>query len=94
MSTTYRIIGNTNSWIAQRDINFAGKTEITIKSGLTLSQAREALLDLFCQDYDVYFPNWGVAMNSKLGRTYASHCQDGTYSYWWDSRTYSIEEEE
>ena len=92
--TTYKIIGKTNPWIAQRDINFSGKTEIVIKSDLTLSQARKALLDFFCQDYDAYFPNWGVAMNSKIGRYNASHYQDGTYSYEYDSRYYSIEVEE
>lgn len=91
---TYKIIGKTNPWIAQRDFNFNGKTEITLESGLTLSEARKVLLDYFCKDHDCYFPNWGVAMNSKLGRDYASHYSDGTYSYEWDSRYYSIEEEE
>ena len=92
--TTYRIIGYTNPWIAQRDSLFNGKTEITIKSGLTLAEARKTLLDLFCEDYDISAPNWGVAMNSKVGRCYASHCPDGTYSYWYDSRTFLIGEDE
>lgn len=91
---TYRIVGNTNPWIAQRDVLFNGKTRVVIKSCLTLKEAREQLLKWFCDDYDVWFPNWGVAMNSNLGRDNASRYQDGTYSYWWDSRTYLIEKED
>lgn len=91
---TYKIIGKTNPWIAQRSALFNGKTEITLESGLTLKEARKTLLRFFCKDYDTYFPNWGVAMNSRIGRDYASHRSDGTYSYEWDSRRFSIEEEE
>lgn len=93
MEKTYKIIGATNKWIAQRDVRFNGKTTIEIVSGLSLKQARKFLLEYFCEDYGVYFPNWGVAMNSKIGRDNVTRHSDGTYSYWWDSRTYSIEEE-
>lgn len=93
MGKTYKIIARTNGWIASRDSSFKGKTEITLQQGLNLSDARKELLRFFCQDYEVYFPNWGVAMNSKLGRDYANRRSDGTYSYEWDSRYYSIEEE-
>lgn len=92
--TAYKIIGRTNPWIAQRDSLFNGKCEITIKSGLTLAEARKVLLDFFCEDYDIYAPNWGSAMNSKVGRCNASRYPDGTYSYWYDSRTFAIENEE
>lgn len=91
---TYSIIGKTNSWIAQRDPLFHGETEITLKKGLTLREARQYLLDFFCNEYDCHFPNWGSAMNSNLGRDYACRYPDGTYSYQYDSRTYSIQEEE
>lgn len=94
MSKTYRIVGKTNPWIAQRDTAFNGKTEVTFYDGLTLSEAKTILLHYFCKDYDLYAPNWGVAMNSRAGRDNASRYQDGTYSYWWDSRTYAIEEEQ
>ena len=91
--TTYRIIGKTNGWIAQRDSAFNGKTERIFKKGLTLSDAKSKLLDWFNHDYETYFPNWGVAMNSKIGRSYAGRIGD-LYCYEWDSRYYSIEEEE
>ena len=90
----YRIIGQTNSWIAQRDGLFRGKERVVINSGLSLKEAKDILLKYFCRSYDVYFPNWGVVMNSRLGRDYASHFKDGTYSYEYDSRYFRIEEEE
>lgn len=93
MEKTYRIIARTNSWIASRDNHFNGKTEFIMCKGLTLKDARNGLLRMFCQDFEVYFPNWGVAMNSKVGRDYANRRSDGTYSYECDSRYYSIEEE-
>ena len=92
--TTYRIIGKTNPWIAQRDSLFRGKAEIIIEKNLTLSRARATLLKWFNNDYDLSCPNMGSAMNSKEGRDHLSRYNDGTYSYDWDSRTYSIEEEE
>ena len=88
---TYRIIGKTNSWIAQR--NGWRKTAIVISSNLTLKQAKDALLSMFSNDYEVYLPNWGCVMSSKIGRDYVSHYKDGTYSYEYDSRYYSIEKE-
>lgn len=94
MTTTFKIIGKTNPWIAQRDSLFCGKTEIIIEKGLTLKEARTTLLKLFNNDYDLSCPNMGSAMNSKEGRDHLSHYNDGTYSYDWDSRTYAIEVEE
>lgn len=92
--TTYRIIGKTNGWIAQRDINFNGKCEVILEKNLTLAQARTILLNWFNNDYDLCCPNMGSAMNSKPGRDNLSRYSDGTYSYWWDSRTYMIEAED
>lgn len=90
---SYRIVGKTNGWIAQRDVNFNGKTEVIFEKHMTLKEARKKLLEWFNNDYDLCCPNWGSAMNSKEGRDNASR-YDGLYSYWWDSRSYSIEEEE
>lgn len=94
MEKTYKIVGETNSWIAQRNPFFNGKTIKTIDCGLSLKEARNLLLQYFCKMYDVYFPNWGVAMNSQIGRDYANHFQDGTYSFEFDSKYYRIEIEE
>jgi hypothetical protein len=88
---TYRIIGKTNGWIAQR--NGWGKTENIISSNLTLKQAKGALLSMLLDDYEIYYPNWGCVMNSKIGRNCVSHYKDGTYRYEYDSRYYLIEEE-
>lgn len=92
--TTYRIIGRTNGWIAQRDSAFNGKTERIFEKGLSLQQAKSLLLSWFNHDYDLACPNMGSAMNSKEGRDHLSRYNDGTYSYDWDSRQYIIEEEE
>lgn len=93
MTTTYRIVGKTNGWIASRDTAFNGKTERTFEKGMTLAEAKSKLLDWFNHDHDTSFPNWGVAMNSKIGRDSAWH-QGNEYGYEWDSRSYYIEEEE
>lgn len=89
---TYRITGRTNSYIAQRDIEFNGNTCITIEEGLSLKEAQEKLLDFFNNDYDTYFRNWGLARCNYPYDT-TTH-KDGTRSYWYDSRQYSIEEED
>ena len=90
---TYKIIGETNQWIANRDPIFKGKTNITIDNGLSLKVARKMLLAMFNMDYDTWYPNWGVAVNATKNnvdgavKTY----NDGTRSYTYDSRRYSIE---
>ena len=94
MSTTYRIIGKTNPWIAQRDSAFNGKCEVIFEKGLSLQEAKSILLSWFNHDYDLACPNMGSAMNSKEGRDHMNRMQDGTYCYDWDSRSYWIEEEE
>lgn len=92
--TTYKIVGKTNPWIAQRDSLFNGKTEITIESNLSLSDAKKKLLEFFCSDYETSFANWGAVMRSNLGKETASRNPDGTYTYDYDSRQFSIEKEE
>ena len=52
------------------------------------------LLKMFNCEYETSFPNWGVVMNSVLGRQYCTHHSDGTYTFEYDSRYYVIEAEE
>ena len=86
---TYRIIGKTNGYIANRDIRFKGKTTIIIAKGLTLKEAQQKLLQFFNEDYGTYFSNWGLVRCNHPLRT--SSYNDGTRSYEYDSRYYSIE---
>lgn len=97
--TTFKIIAKTNSYIANRDITFNGKSEVIIESGLSLKEAQSKLLDLYNDKYDCERPfakNWGLAViQSKpflFGALPTYH--DGTRSFDWDSRMYSIEIEE
>lgn len=90
---TYKIIGKTNPWIAQRDSLFKGKCEITIHNGLTIESAKFILLAFFNADYDTHFGSWANLMRSNTGKAYATHYSDGTYSYDYDSRKFIIEEE-
>lgn len=92
MGQTYKIIGVTTPWIAQRDVLFNGKTIVELQKGLSLRDAKKELLRCFCEDYDRYFPNWGVARNSNIGCMISKY-SDGTYSYEYDSRRYFIVEE-
>ena len=88
---TYRIIGKTNGWIAQRDIRFNGKTMITLATGLTLKEAHKKMLQFFNEDYGTYFSNWGLV---RCNHPFESSTHnDGTRSYEYDSRQYSIEQE-
>lgn len=90
---TYKIVGHTNPWIAQRDSKFNGRTDVVFEENLTLKQARKVLLDFLRHDFEKYFPNWGSVMHSNIGKNYCCHYPDGTYSYSYDSRTYGIEKE-
>lgn len=92
---TYKIVGETNGYIASRDFAFNGKPEIVLEEGLTLKDANRKLLEMFNDDYDTELgsrlPNWGLVIAQDWP---ATHHQDGTYSYEYDSRYYSVEEEE
>lgn len=85
----YQIIGRTNGYIANRDIHFNGKTTIVIDSDLTLKEAQRKLLDFYNEDYNTYYSNWGLVRCNDPYRT--STRKDGTRSYEYDSRYYSIE---
>lgn len=89
----YKIVGRTNSYIANRDIKFNGKTEIVIAEGLKLKEAYEKLLDMFNEDYEVYAENWRVAVMLTRNQCFSASptYKDGTRSYEYDGRRYSIE---
>lgn len=92
--TTYSIkLTYQNPYIGSR--NGGNKT---LESGLTLKEAYQKLLDLYNDKYSderPYAPNWGLAVIQS--RPYAFGAvptfSDGTRSFDWDSRVYSIEEE-
>lgn len=91
MEKNYKIVGKTNGWIAQRDSLFKGKTEITIERDLTLREAQKKLLDFFNEDYDTCYQNWGLVRCNHHNET--TSFSDGTRSYEYDSRYFSIEED-
>lgn len=86
-------MGHTSGYIANRDRKFNGKTTVVIESGLTLKKAQKKLLDMFNNDYDTSYPNWGMAVirtkNNVEGATRTF--KDGTRSYEYDSRRFYIE---
>ena len=97
--TTYRIIGKTNGYIVNRDSNFKGRTEIVIESNLSLKEAQSQLLDMYNEKYGDERPfasNWGMAVIQSKPFVFGATPTfgDGTRSFDWDSRSYSIELEE
>ena len=97
--TTYRIIGKTNSYIANRDSNLNGCTEIVVASNLSLKEAQSQLLDMYNEKYGDERPfasNWGLAVIQSKPFSFGATPTfvDGTRSFDWDSRLYSIELEE
>ena len=96
MEKTFKIIGRTNGWITARDSQFNGKTEIVVEKNLTLKEAQGKLLSMFNECYELGCSNWGAAVMARKNRAegaYKTH-EDGTRSFDYDSRTFSIEEEE
>lgn len=94
---TYSIIGRTNSYIAQRDATFKGRTTIVIEEGLSLRDAQKELLSMYNRDYEderSYCSNWGLAViqSNRYGVGAYNTCGSRCYEY--DSRVYSIEEDE
>lgn len=90
---TYKIIASTNGYIASRDVRFRGRTEYVVESCLTLRDAQKKLLEMFNHDYEneigMPFRNWGLAHINRPDVTHSF--LDGTRSYEYDSRKYSIE---
>ena len=96
MEKTFKIIGRTNGWIAARDSQFNGKTEIVVADNLTLKEAQRKLLSMFNDCYELGCSNWGMAVIATKSRdfcAYQTH-DDGTRCFEYDGRTFSIEEEE
>lgn len=89
MERIYKIVGRTNSWIANRDANFRGKCEVTFADKLTLREAQRELLRMYNYDYDTCWSNWGLAVIHGNGSAWSG--ADGNRSYEYDSRVYSIE---
>lgn len=96
MEKKFKIVGRTNGWIAERDSLFKGKTEIIVAGNLTLKEAQRRLLAMFNDCYALNCSNWGMAVIASKERAegaYKTH-EDGTRSFDYDSRSFSIEEEE
>lgn len=97
---TYRIIATTNGYIANRDVMFKGKTEVILHRNMTLKEACQELLNMYnyyfyeC-DNRPYACNWGMAVIQSKNHTFGARAtySDGTRSFDWDSRRFSIEEE-
>ena len=96
MEKKFKIIGRTNGWIAARDSQFNGKTEIVIADNLTLKEAQNELLRMFNKCFELDCKNWGMAVIATRNRAegaYKTH-DDSTRCFEYDGRTFSIEEEE
>ena len=96
MEKKFKIIGRTNGWIAARDSQFKGKTEIIVADNLTLKEAQNELLRMFNNCFELDCKHWGIAViatKSRVFCAYKTH-DDGTRCFDYDGRTFSIEEEE
>lgn len=81
----FAIIGETNPYIAQRDIHFNGITRVTFDTFDTLEEANDELLKWCKQDFQLYGKwNWGLIKAHDYGFCH----EDGTRSYNYDSRYY------
>ena len=95
MEKTFKIIGRTNGYIAGRDILFNGMTERTLADNLSLKEAQKWLLEYINEKFELGMNNWGsatLAVRSLAER--AGSNEDGTRGFTYDSRYFSIEEEE
>lgn len=96
--TIFRIVAQTNAYIAQRDSMFNGHTEVVLKSNLSLKEAYRELLDMYnnCfEDSRSYAQNWGLAVIQSAGHIDGANSThaDGTRSFTYDSRKFFIAEE-
>ena len=95
MEKKFRIVGITDDWIAKRDTQFNGKTQIIVAGNLTLKEAQRKLLSMFNDCYDLNCCNWGMAVIARRYRAEAA-CKTrdyGTRSFIYDSRYFGIEED-
>lgn len=96
---TYAIVARTNKYIASGDPEFNGKTEVILESGLSLRDAREEILRMYNRKYAstrYVGGTWGMAVmiSNVFGEGASKTYPDGTRSFTYDSRTYSIEIEQ
>lgn len=92
---TYRIVEETNGWIARRDIRLNGKCKIVLAEGLDLREAQKKLLDKFNEEYETAFINWGLACGYLRHRIESAFTKsDGTRCFSLDSRYFKIELED
>ena len=96
MEQKFKIVGRTDGWIAKNDSLFKGKTKIVIADNLTLKEAQRKLLSMFNECYELGCSNWGAAVMARRRRVFCAYPtrEDGTRSFDYDSRTFSIEEED
>ena len=96
MEKKFRIVGITDGWIAERDAQFNGKTQIIVAGNLTLKEAQRKLLAMFNECYELDCKNWGMAVIAR--KKYAEGAdethEDGTRSFIYDSRYFGIKEDE
>jgi len=93
MSKIYRIVAR--EWIAATDPRFNEKSRRELVSGLTLKEAQERLLAFYNEDCSREASSWGAAVRQRGNYgvyAYPTH-KDGTRSYEYDSRTFSIVED-
>lgn len=95
MEKKFRIVGITDSFIAERDTQFNGKTMIIVAGNLTLKEAQRKLLSMFNDCYELNCSNWGMAVIARRKRAEGAFKtrKDGTRCFEYDSRYFSIEEE-
>ena len=84
----YKITKSANGWIAQRDSQLRGKTEMTLAWFDNIKEAQKRLLDFYNEDYPCE-TNWGMAVCHNPYCAW-SH-KDGTRGYEYDGRHYYIE---
>ena len=88
---TYRIIAKTNAWLAARDYQYNGRTEVVLEEGMSLKAAQRRLLEMFNRCYGTSYGNWGIAVSALRHRAEgACSFGDGTRSFEYDGRRYSI----
>lgn len=96
------ITAHTDGYTANRDIMFNGKCNIVLEQDLTFKEAKRRLLDMYNKKFEderAYAKNWGIAVLQSAPYIHGA-CKtfsDGTRSFSWDGRTFSIkkmEEEE
>ena len=96
---TYKITKQADKLIASRDASFNGNTKVTINHGLSIEEARKKLLEMYNNDWGTDFKDWSPEPNPESPFAYGQNPygsvknEDGTVSYTYNSRTYSIEEE-